>query len=42
MLLRPGGAAVSSPMNPERGRPLKGVEEEKTNHMDTFDLSEKW
>ena len=41
MLLQPGGAAVGAPINPERGRLLKGVKEEKTDHIDTSDLSEK-
>ena len=41
LLLRPGGAANSAPATPQRGRSLRGVEEEKPTHMDTFDLSEQ-
>jgi hypothetical protein len=41
LLLRPSGAAVSAPTTPQRGRSLKGVDEEKTNHLDMSDLSEQ-
>jgi hypothetical protein len=41
LLLRPSGAAISAPTTPQRGRSLKGVEEEKTNQLDMSDLSEQ-
>lgn len=41
LLLRPSGTAISAPTTPQRGRSLKGVEEEKTNHLDMSDLSEQ-
>jgi hypothetical protein len=41
LLLRPNGAAISAPTTPRRGRSLKGVEEEKSNHLDMSDLSEQ-